>query len=366
MSFPTAGFAQAYHAPSIYLWYNASSSPQEGPIDILTFRTMVNKTAANTYFEVFGWNFGSDGGGYTGLQDSGSLGKNVIFSLWDPTKSIGRTASSAYSAPNSQVARFGGEGAGLHYLNYSFGWKTRDWYRIVARRWDYNGDSYFGFWTLDESAGIWTHQVTMDYPEHGIYFSSPCAFLEDWAGTGQHVRRFACNDGWCDHEPGGWTPIAEATFDVNRDKSTDGPYFNSLDGGIDHNSFYLQSGGNTVQTTAANTKLAVSVTGTSPNVAIGSVKIKNAVFDRTARTIFISWSVDPRKCPQFSYEVTAYPGHPANGGPGASKSDISPEARSITLSIPASPTATLYTVQLTVTDVLNRVMGPKFIVVKTK
>ena len=175
--------AQSYGAPAPYLWYSDGGQLPGGG-DILTIRTQVTITTPTTYYETLGWNQGTDGGGYTGIQDSGALGKNFIFSLWDPAVQQSRTTTAVYTMPGGEVSRFGGEGTGLHYLNYQFGWQPDQWYRFVVRRWDYHGDTYFGLWTLDETAGIWTHHITMDYPEANVLFGC-CAnsFLEDWSGS---------------------------------------------------------------------------------------------------------------------------------------------------------------------------------------
>ena len=42
-------------------------------------------TAPTTYFETMGWNTGGNGGGYCGVQYAGTLGRNYIFELWNPT-----------------------------------------------------------------------------------------------------------------------------------------------------------------------------------------------------------------------------------------------------------------------------------------
>ncbi|HSH65613.1 MAG TPA: hypothetical protein VLB84_07410, partial [Bacteroidia bacterium] len=126
-----------------HLWY-----PDNKNGDIIMNEVMVTNTTPCSYWETMGWNVGSQGGAYCGIQQSSS-GTNFIFSIWDPIgTSIPITAP--YKLPNSNVEKFVGEGTGLHYDDKRLvGWKLNTWVKTVARRWDYNGHSFFGFWSYD-------------------------------------------------------------------------------------------------------------------------------------------------------------------------------------------------------------------------
>ena len=159
-------FAQPAPAPD--LWFGSQPNGAAGPADLMMLRTRATITTPSTYFETMGWNFGTAGGGYAGIQDSGSLGKNYIFSLWDPPS--GGESSIVYWNPTGAVSRFGGEGTGVHYLNYAMPWQLNSWYRLVVRAWNYNLQTYFALWSYDEMSGIWTHHATFSYPTADVFF----------------------------------------------------------------------------------------------------------------------------------------------------------------------------------------------------
>lgn len=89
----------------------------------------VTETQTNTYFCILGWNTG-----YCGIQDKGADGNILIFSVWEPSDPFDFKAKPEdvnekiraqvlYSAPNVDVARFGGEGTGARTLT-RIDWKV--------------------------------------------------------------------------------------------------------------------------------------------------------------------------------------------------------------------------------------------------
>jgi len=346
--------AQSYGAPAPYLWYSDGAPTGDG--DMLTIRTQVTITTPTTYYETLGWNQGIEGGGYTGIQDSGALGRNFIFSLWDPTHTSQATTA-VYTTPGGQVSRFGGEGTGLHYLNYLYGWKTNQWYRFVVRRWDYHGDTYFGLWTLDETAGFWTHHITMDFPEASIMFvCCPNSFLEDWSGaSGQNRRRFSTQDGWQRHAGTGWAPFSAATFDLGPPQAGN-PYGSAADGGVQQNAFYLESGGATTNTNPSGTTLDVTVSGSSPGVTPGAVVLTSAYYDASTQALTVAWAPDPARAPFFSYDIRVFDNPGLTGTPLATAADISPSTRSVSIPVPQS--SNQYFVSMSATDIFDNPEAP--------
>ncbi len=343
-------------APDPYLWYSETGSPG----DIMTVRVKVDNTTAYTYYEVLGWNQGADGGGYTGIQDGGPLGTNFIFSLWDPVSSPGSTRS-VYSAAGGVVSVFQEGGSGLHYLNYTTNWKLNQWYRLITRLWDQQGDTYFGMWSLDETAGIWTHHVTMNYAVTQMRFNGGMnSFMEDFGGTtgGLNVRRAEFQDPWKRYTASGWA-FLQATFDVNHNMASNGAYYNAFDGGVKGNGFYMQSGGSTVPTITPGTLLDAPQTtiGTAPSMPAGQIGSASATYLHGSSTVTVKWTIAPTATPQFSYLVELFSNAQAQGAPVATASEINPEQRSATLTLPGQM-GNGYFVRVTTTDVFDNTSDP--------
>jgi hypothetical protein len=173
-----------------YITFTASPSGGSGTADIQLMRARVTATTAATYFEMTGWDAGGPGGGYLGIQDGGGScdeggtgAKNYVFSLWDAPS--GAQSVVVYANPTGVTCRFGGEGTGIHYLNFAMPWQLNFWYQFVVRTWNYNSATYFGFWSFDESAGIWTHHATFAYPApNTVMTGDESAFFEYFGPNG--------------------------------------------------------------------------------------------------------------------------------------------------------------------------------------
>jgi Domain of unknown function (DUF3472) len=183
------------YAPYATLYYANPCCPTG---DMMTSRVRPAITTSDTYFSPMAWGYGNtiDGSGYCGIQDVAPRpflpagGRNYIFSLWDPTSGSTKL-SLVYSAPGGSVGRFSGEGTGMNYLNFSMPWQSGQWYRVVVRAWDYNNDTYYAMWILDESQNAWTHHLTMDYPASHLRFMGAASFLEDFhpGGSGDKAAQ---------------------------------------------------------------------------------------------------------------------------------------------------------------------------------
>jgi hypothetical protein len=341
--------ATAQYAPATNLSYSDSGSG-----DIVMTRVLVLITTPSTYYETMGWNAGAQGGGYTGIQDSGNLGKNYIFSIFD-ANSVAGPATAVYSDPSGVVTRFTELGGGIHYLNYNLQWQLNQWYRLVSRTWDYNGQTYFAMWSYDETGVVWTHHVTFAYPLIGVRFSgSTYSFLEDFGGTGQNFRRDQLNDGWKRSAPNAWTPYSSALFTLS---TVTGQYSNAYDAGVQSGAYYMQTGSNTTPSLNLNSNLTLPFTANSPSLSIGRIQSLSASYDQSLNQITVSWATDPTVSPQFGYHIDLFNNSALSGSTIISQSDTAPDLRSIVLTPPA-PGNTSYYVRISMTDIFDQAAIP--------
>ena len=182
--------------------------------DIIMKTLNVSHKTLYTYYCALMWNVGGEGGGYCGMQNHPS-GNNFIFSIWDPISS-NEPIRSAYTGPGTGVLNFGGEGTGLKSWNFELGWAEGHDYQLVARSWDVDNHSYFGYWVHDISSENWTHLVTMDFPVAGVKFNTTTgSFLEDWSSSGSNMRKVYQKDGYKRKLNGDWAPFDDMHFSIN-------------------------------------------------------------------------------------------------------------------------------------------------------
>jgi hypothetical protein len=304
------------------------------------------------------WNMSLNGAGYCGIQDSGSLGRNYIIALWDPA-SGGGTSTAVYWDPSGTIVRSCGEGCGITYKNYNIPWQVNQWYRLVARAWDYQGQTYFALWSYDETGQVWTHHATFAFPIPGTRFDAGGgaigSFLENFStDDAQDVRRDNLNDGWGRSASSGWIPFSSAVFNYG---TTTGPYANAYDAGVQNGAYYLQSGGDTTPTLSPGATLTLPFTVTAPSFPVGLIDSVTASYNLTANQITVSWVVDETASPQFTYEVDIFNNPEFTGSPIVSYSDTAPDVRSIVLTPPALGT-TLYYARVSITDIFDQAAVP--------
>lgn len=284
-------------APSVYFYAN---DQKDGDIITRTIRGTITTPA--TYFCAMQWNAGSEGGAYTGIQDSPDQRGNRIhlFSIWDPSNK--QPIKAIYKGPGTQTESFGGEGTGLKSWNFQLGWTVNQWYTTVIRRWDSNGHTLFGWWTRDITRGVWTHMVTMDYPVANVYFNSggTNAFLEDWSGTGSNVRRFDLKEGYKRDKNGNWISMSRLTFSVNEGDLRPGQrssnYATAYNSGQEGDTVYMQTGGNT-QKTCKNPCVFSTFAGSGPSNP--TISFNLIAFN----TKSVGWVLSSGTTPQFKYTV---------------------------------------------------------------
>lgn len=332
-------------APSTWLRYTP-----DGSGDICIANIKVAKSTLYTYFSVMNWNAGMEGGGYCGIQDHPD-GKNFIFSLWDPSNHQAITAP--YKAIGTQIENFGGEGTGLKSWNFQMGWIENHNYTIVTRAWQFNGHTYFGFWSFDATNQKWTHIVTMDYPVPNVYFTGGMAqFMEDWVGSGQNIRKVMFNNIWKRYVNSGWKNFNGSNFDVNQEAAT-ANYNNNFDAGIESGYFYMQAGGNTSPSVGVNANLTLptspELSPSNPTVEIASSQFN---YDVASKTLTVNWEIAQSKAPQFSYEVALYDNSNLTGTPLALKADKIPHQRMVGLITPTLMSGT-YSLKIGITDIFD-------------
>jgi hypothetical protein len=322
-----------------HLWY-----PDNKNGDIIMNEIKVTNTTPYSYWETMGWNVGAEGGAYCGIQQS-AQGTNFIFSIWDP-KASKDPITAPYKLPNSNVEKFGGEGTGLHYDDKRIiGWTMNTWVRVVSRRWDYNGHSFFGYWSYDYGTTNWTHHVTMDFPVPNVKFNngSTNSFLEDWNGTPQNYRKGLYKNGY-KRAAGVWMPYNTATYSGNGSSVND----NKANAGVEDGAYFMEYGGSAVKTVKEGQKLSITLPA-APVLTIG--QLVSTTVSYKADVVSVSWVVDQKKSPQFSYTVNIID---KNGTTVMTEKDTVPHLRAIMMNTKNLAAGT-YTVRVSIVDIFDQV-----------
>jgi len=330
-------FAQGYSYPSQHVWWN-----DPGCGDIMEMMVYVSSTAPTTYYETLGWNQGTNGGGYTGIQTLSDMTPQYIFSLWNPTTTTDPIAV-VYVHPDGIAQPFGGEGEGMQYLNRKTGWKLNRWYRQVVRAWPYKGHTYYGMWTYDVSKRQWMHHVTFDFPVPNMSFcKSAVSFMENWTGGNPSALRHASFTG-------GWkrfnnTFVAFNSAYVDGDLTKYGEEVLS-----NHECIFMQTG---QATSNHSNTLNISFNippytedSTNPYVKTQNIQINGDI-------LIYSWTVDTSQNPPFAYKVMLV--DKTTHAILATKHDIRPRARSVQFNLkPFSVPHANLAIQTVITDLYD-------------
>lgn len=328
-----AGAAAAQH-----MYYNDTGSG-----DIMINEIMVSATGPTTYYETLGWNNGAEAGGYTGIQDT-PTGKNYIYSIWDPSN--GQAITAVYYDPAGYVEPFGGEGTGLHFLDYGYPWALNQWYTLVTRAWDYNSHTYFGLWVQDQTAGTWRHMLTFDYPMASIRFNTYAnSFLENYGGqsTGT-TRHMNLQHGWKRYSGTTWGYFNQVYYDRPTTQANSG---------VSSNAYFMETGSSTVPVGSDTGYLYTTPTGSAPSFATGALSSVSLVYSNTTKQLTANWTTNATKSPQFGYNVQVYNNAGYTGSPVASKADTAPHIRTATVNT-SSLADGVYYVKSTITDIFDQ------------
>jgi hypothetical protein len=321
-----------------HVWY-----PDNKNGDIIMNEIKITNTTPYSYWETMGWNVGGEGGAYCGIQQS-AAGTNFIFSIWDPI-AVKEAITAPYKLPNSNVEKFGGEGTGLHYDDKRIiGWTMNTWVRIVSRRWDYNGHSFFGCWSYDYGTTNWTHHVTMDFPVPNVKFNSGAtnSFLEDWNGTPQNYRKGLYKNGY-KRAGGVWIPYNTASYSGNGSSPND----SKANAGVEDGAYFMEYGGSTVKTVKEGQKLSITLPAV-PVLTVG--QLTSTTVSYKSDVLSVSWVTDQKKSPQFSYTVNVID---KNGTTVLTEKDTVPHVRAIQMNTKNIAAGT-YTVRVSIVDIFDQ------------
>lgn len=329
-------------APSSHLLYKGATSTT----DISMNQVYVPVTAPYTYFEALGWNNGFEGGGYCGIQDLGNGTRKYIYSLWNTLDPNNTTPiKAAYLGQGTTVAPFGNEGTGLGSSNTDLGWSVNTWYNFVTRTWPVNGHTYFGFWSQDLSTSKWTHLLTMDYPVANVSIQDKNdAFVEDFGDLGAPIRKALYKEAWQRSITGVWSLRNNVLFSSNdKDAVRNGIYNEAFNAGVENGAFFIQIGGNTTHAFPGRTlDLSVSSSATKPTTVPGEITAFTAAYNAAAKTVDLTWTINPLKSPQFSYQLDLFDNAAFTGSPIASSADNVPQARALSANVAFVPGGTYY------------------------
>jgi len=346
-------------APSSHMVYDG---PVVGDILVNEVRVPAAGEALYTYYEALGW--GGKAAGYAGIQ-AHPKAHNYIFSIWDH-KEHQAPITAVYTGPGTTTQTFGGEGTGLKSWNFELGWDTDVWYTLVTRCWPVGDRTYYGFWVRSARTGEWTHVVTMNVAAEKAYLhGSNDAFIEDWLETGVNARTSHLRGCWKRDLGGGWRTLDRVKYSVNHWDLTEGKrsyrFRTNWNGGVIQEEsgahFFMTAGGRETEPKVANpSNHRVENERTKPDyrpLAIVAPKVRAA--DNGSLTV--TWDVDPKSLPQFSYTLRAYDDPEMSGEPLAELRAVEPDAREVTWELPRVATRAQRHVRLECEDILGNVVA---------
>ncbi len=340
-------------APSCWLKYQDNF---QGDILINTVRIQ-SPSPTYTYYCTLQWNAGIEGGGYCGIQEHPN-GRNFIFSIWDPISSSD-PITAPYTYSGTQIESFGGEGTGLKSWNFDIGWSTDQWYSFVARVWDDNAHTMFGYWVYSHSKQEWYHLVTMDYPVANVRFnSSTNAFIEDWFGNGWNTREVHQKRGWKrKSEDLSWYPFISAFFNRVSPDPGAANYIDHYDGGVMPDYYFMKSGGAVSPTTnASGSMLSLNNSDNDPGFTTGEITEMNTTVEENH--LILDWDVDKSKSPQFSYHVEIYDNQDFSGSPIIKLDQAIPHAKTSNIDIGTLSEGTEYYIRFYIIDIFDNQSAP--------
>jgi hypothetical protein len=214
----------------------------------------VERSTPGSYYMVCGFNHG-----YFGIQEKGGGEKVALFSVWDPTKGddakavpLEQRVEVLHEGKGVQVKRFGGEGTGGQCF-FPFDWKVGQTYRfLVTATIEGERTAYAGQVYLPEQKA-WKHLVTFRTRTGGEELKGFYSFVEDFRRDGKSatdVRRATFGNGWVMDADGKWHALDSARFTASNSTWEAKETVNA--GLAEGGRFFLQTGGDTKQTTDLN------------------------------------------------------------------------------------------------------------------
>ena len=225
-----------YPAPEGTLFYN---------------EVTVEESVPGSYFMACGF-----ARGYFGIQELGDGSKRVLFSVWDPTKgddpnAVQKTQQVEVLGQGEgvEVKRFGGEGTGGQSF-WKYDWKIGHTYKLlVSSKVEGDRTTFTGYFFVPEQ-DRWQKMATFRTQTGGAPLKGLYSFVEDFRRDGKsaaQIRRARFGGGWLQTTGGDWVALRRARF------SADGNTQLTINAGVTGNSFFLQNGEPTLNTTPLGT-----------------------------------------------------------------------------------------------------------------
>lgn len=226
----------SYPAPEGRLFYN---------------EVTVEESVPGSYFMVCGF-----ARGYFGIQELGDGKKRVLFSVWDPTTGNDPTAVKTTErvevlsqGEGVEVKRFGGEGTGGQSF-WTYDWKVGNTYKFLVNS-KVEGDRtrFTGYFYVPEQ-DRWQQMASFRTRTGGAPLKGLYSFVEDFRRDGksaEQIRRARFGNGWLQSTAGDWVALRHARF------TADGNTQLHINGAVSGDSFSLQNGGTTINTTPLRT-----------------------------------------------------------------------------------------------------------------
>ena len=208
--------------------------------------------------------------------------------------------------------------------------------------------------------------VTMDVAAKDAHFrGGNDSFIEDWLETGVNARTIHLRHGWRRKLDGTWFPSGSARYSVNSwDLDRGKRSFNfrtNWDGGVAKDEsgpyYYMVSGGKETKPTTENPS-SHTIKRTEKKPDFEPIKISSAMVNAIPGSkLEVSWDIDPKTLPQFSFEVKVFVKGSAEDPIVETQAPV-PHLRSVQLEIPLAHHPDSVTVELRCQDILGNNSAP--------
>ena len=314
-------FSSCQMAKNIYSDPDLSKTSRKHDIFTIDFRAI--DTPNSTYWALCNWQMDltdfkethtdvTGGGAYGGLQTIIN-GKTAIISFWEvgyKENGEAKTHRATRIYPKGSESSFGGEGEGTNYI-HEFNWPTNVWHRFVIRCWtDYlTRNTFVGEWIQNLSSKEWTlfsyfnTKLNNSFITGGLsqfqenynakYFGEERSFQikNIYAYDRTYKKWISLNKTRLSYDPASWGYNTAGTHEI----------------GFTNNYFYGSSGLPVDDQKEYDSSNPSYVIGTitqpdNPDFALPNFK----TFEATISTnkISITWEVDSKSCPCYSYTIT--------------------------------------------------------------
>ncbi|PRB00900.1 hypothetical protein CQ046_17000 [Chryseobacterium sp. MYb7] len=307
----------------------------------------------NTYYSTSNFFLGPRGG-YAGIQYKQNEIYNNIFSMWDLQDTNTPQCTTEYTAPNTLVDGFGGEGTGLHTDN-PMPWTPGTWYATVVRRWSTgDGKTRIGFFMFDYGTGKWKHYVTIVTPENDAKFTGTKlgGFVENWnTAASKDTRCGYFRNFWSMNTEGNWSKPSRYTASAGTGSWGAQTAFNNT-------AIKVTSCGTApAPSGGAITFTGITQTGTKPGTTVPvSVASVTSSYNTSNNKVNVNWANLETTSPQLSYKVSLYTEASwANSyTPVAVVTGIRPDQRSAQVALPANSQPGKYYVSVVLEDIFKQ------------